>query len=159
MMSSLEEKVLGLTEKVDKLSSLVDRQEQYSRRNFILIHDVKENQNEDTDEVVTNKIKSEMDLDISPGDIDRTHRIGVPSKGKNRSIIVKFVRYMDRRSVFSNKKTLKGKNMSITESLNKIRMSALKEARNKVRYSSAWTANGKIMYKEEGDTKAKVYFD
>ena len=100
-----------------------------------------------------------MDLDISPGDIDRTHRIGVPSKGKNRSIIVKFVRYMDRRSVFSNKKTLKGKNMSITESLNKIRMSALKEARNKVRYSSAWTANGKIMYKEEGDTKAKVYFD
>ena len=33
-----------------------------------------------------------MDLEISPGDIDRTHRIGVPSKGKNRPIIVKFVR-------------------------------------------------------------------
>ena len=29
--TSLEEKVLGLTEKVDKLSSAVDRQEQYSR--------------------------------------------------------------------------------------------------------------------------------
>ena len=61
MINSLEEKVLGLTEKVDKLSSLVDRQEQYSRRNCILIHGVKENQNEDTDEVVINKIKSEMD--------------------------------------------------------------------------------------------------
>ena len=36
-----------------------------------------------------------MDLEISPGDIDRTHRIGVPSKG--RPIIVKFVRCMDRR--------------------------------------------------------------
>ena len=98
-----------------------------------------------------------MDLEISPGDIDRTHKIGVPSKG--RPIIVKFVRYMDRRHVFTNKTRLKWKNMSITESLTKIRMSALKEARNKFGYSSVWTADGMIIYKEEGDTKAKIYFD
>ena len=48
MMNSFEEKVLGLTEKVDKLSSLVDRQEQYSRRNCILIHDVNKNLSEGT---------------------------------------------------------------------------------------------------------------
>ena len=42
MINSLEEYVLRLTEKVDKHSSLVDRQEQYSRRNCILIHGVKE---------------------------------------------------------------------------------------------------------------------
>ena len=102
MINSSEEKVLGLTEKDDKLPSLFDRQDQYSRRNCILIHGVKEIQNEDTNEVVINKIKSEMDLDISPGDIDRTHRIGVPTKGKNRPVIVKFVRYMDRRRVFTN---------------------------------------------------------
>ena len=113
MINSLEEKVLGLTEKVGKLSFLVDREEQYSRRNCIFIHGVKENQNEDTDEVVINKTKSEMD---------------VPSKSKNRPIIVKFVRYMDSRHVFSNKKRLKEKNMSITESLTKFRMIALKEA-------------------------------
>ena len=69
-----------------------------------------------------------MDLDTTPRDIDRTHRIGIRSKGKNRPIIVKFVRYMDRRRVFTNKKRLKRKSMSITESLTKIRMSALKEA-------------------------------
>ena len=46
-----------------------------------------------------------MDLETSPGDIDRTHKIGVPSKG--RPIIVKFVRYMDRRHVFTNKTRLK----------------------------------------------------
>ena len=54
-MNGLEEKVYGLTEKVDKLSSLVDRQEQYSRRNCIFIHGVQENQNEGTD---LNRIKS-----------------------------------------------------------------------------------------------------
>ena len=77
MINSLEEKVLGLTEKVDKLSSLVDKQEQYSRRNCILIHGVKKNQNEDTDEVVVNKLKSEMNIEIFSGNIDRTHRIGL----------------------------------------------------------------------------------
>ena len=67
---------------VDKLSSLVDRQEQYSRRNCILIHSVKKNQNEDTDKVVVNKIKSTMDLESSSGYIYRKQRIGVLSKGK-----------------------------------------------------------------------------
>ena len=38
-------------------------------------------------------------------------------------------------------------------------MSALKEARSKFWYSSVWTANWKIIYKDEGDTKAKVYFN
>ena len=158
-VNSLEEKVLGLTEKVDKLSSLIDRQEQYPKRDCILIHGVKENQYEDTDEVVVSKIKNEMDLEISPRDIDRTNRIGVPSKGKNRPIIVKLVRYMERRHVFTNKKRLERKNISISKSLTKIRMNALKEARNKFGYSSVWTSDGKIMYKEESNTKAKIYFD
>ena len=83
MINCLEEKVLGLAEKVDKVSSLVERQEQYSRRNYIL-----------------NKIKCEMDLDISPGDIDHTNRIGVPSKGENRPI--RYVRYMDSMREFTN---------------------------------------------------------
>ena len=49
--------------------------------------------------------------------------------------------------------------MSITDSLTKIRMSALKETRNKFGFSSVWTADGKILYDQEGDTKTKVYFD
>ena len=159
MINSLEEKVLGLTEKVDKLSSLVDGQEQYSRRNCILILGVKENQSEGTDEVVVNKINNEMDLEISPRDIDCTHRIGVPSKGRNKPVMVKFERCIDRRWVFTNKRRLKGKNMSITECLTKIRVSALKEARHKFGYSSVWTAGGKIMYKDKGNTKPTVCFD
>ena len=100
MITSLEVKNLELTEKVDKLSFLVDRQKQYSRIICILIYGVKKNPNEDTDEVVVNNIKSEMDLEISPGDIDRTYRIGVPSKGKNRAIINNFERQYTLQSVF-----------------------------------------------------------
>ena len=42
-----------------------------------------------------------MDLDISSADSHRKHRKGVPSKGKNRPIIVKVVRYVGRRHVFT----------------------------------------------------------
>ena len=66
---------------------------------------------------------------------------------------------MDGRRVRSNKKKLKEKNMSITNSLTKIRMSSLKEARNKFGYTSVWTTDGKIMYKDEGNAKFKFYFD
>ena len=45
-------------------------------------------------------------------------------KGKSRPIIVKFVKYEDRRRVFTNIKRLKGKNMSITKKFTKIRRSA-----------------------------------
>ena len=100
-----------------------------------------------------------MDLKSLPRDIDCTHRIGVLNKGKNRPIIIKFGRYMDWKCIFSNKKRLKGKNMSITESLRKIEMSGLKKARSKFGYSSVWTADRRTMYKVEGNTKAKVYFD
>ena len=60
--------------------------------------------------------------------------------------------------IYQQKETVR-KNVSVTESLFKIRMSALKEASNKVGHSSIWTLDGKIMYKEECNTKAKVYFD
>ena len=94
---------------------MVDRQEQYSWRNCIVVHGVKKNQNKYTKKVVVKKIKSEMNLDISPGDTDCTHRIGVLNEDKNRPIIVKFVRYMDRRQVFTNKKRLTGQDITITK--------------------------------------------
>ena len=65
---------------------------------------MKEKLNRDTNEVVVNKIKRDMDLEISPGDIDHTHRTDVPSKDKNRPIIVKFVRYLDKKRAFTNKR-------------------------------------------------------
>ena len=48
----LKNKVKGLNEKVETMDRSLDRHEQYSRRNCLLIYGVKENEREDTDEVV-----------------------------------------------------------------------------------------------------------
>ena len=119
MIYSLEDKVLGFTEKDGKLSLLVKREKQCSKRSCILIHGVKENQKEDADEIVANKIKSQVNLEIySRRDNDCTNRTDVSSKGENGSIVIKFVRYMDWSREFTNKKLKRGKDISITERLN-----------------------------------------
>ena len=109
------------------------RQEQYSSRNCILIHGLKEEQNESTDDRVLELFREELHEDISLVDLDRTHRIGKKrhSNSKPRLVIVKFAWYNIREKVFKSKKRLKEKNISITENLTGYRMSVLSEAREK----------------------------
>ena len=118
LIIKLQTQVTELTDKVSNLSVQVDKQEQYSRRNCLLIHDVEENRNEDTNTLSICIIKEHLGLDIQPSDIDGTHRIGNKNKAckKGRAIIIKFARYNTRKKVSMNKKRLKG-HMSVTKSL------------------------------------------
>ena len=47
LIVQLQTQVTELTDKVSNLSVQVDKQEQYSRRNCLLIHGIEENRNED----------------------------------------------------------------------------------------------------------------
>ena len=126
----LQEPVSFLENKNGETEQQIDRQEQYSRRNCLLIHGIKERRHEVTDELVIQTIKSEIDIDTNVKDIDQTHRIGPKTENSCQPMIVKFARYSERRKLFSSKKRLKGKNFSITESLAKLRMSKLRVARD-----------------------------
>ena len=114
--------------------------------------------NEDTDKLVLNIIKNDLEIDLTEVAIDRTHRIGDPKKKKKlRPMIMKFVRYYDQKEVFSKKKHLKGKGISITESLTSFRMKKLKEAQEKYGFKNVWTIDGPIMFKDAND-KPSVYY-
>ena len=91
-------------------------------------------------------------------DLDRTHRTGKVNNGKSRTIIVKFVRYNVRKKIFHNKRKLKGKNTSITESLTMLRVKKLNEARDLYDRNNVWTYDGRIMVKDENN-KISVYYD
>ena len=61
-----------------------------------------------------------MNQKIKPKDFDRSHRLGNPKKSikaKPQPIIVKYVRYNTRNIIYRNKNVLKGKQISVTESL------------------------------------------
>ena len=158
-INKLKEEVSTLSERLDKAEERIDNHEQYSRRNCLLLHGIEETNNEDTDKLVLDVINKDLNIDMNVSAIERTHRIGNPKekKKKSRPIIVKFVRYYDRKSVFVNKKRLKGKGVSVTESLTKFRMGKLKDAKEIHGFSNVWTIDGKIMFKGEND-KPEVYY-
>ena len=124
------------------------------------MHDTEERRHEVTDELVIQTIKSEMDINIDVKVIDQTHRIGAKTESKRRPIIVKFARYSERHKVFNSKKRLKGRNLSITESLTKLRMSKLRAARYEYGFRNVWTFDEEILYKVDDtpDSKPAVYY-
>lgn len=148
-ITQLEERVKKLEKEKKDVCDNIDEMEQYSRRNCLLLHGVRENSNEDTDDIVVKTISENLDIDIQKEDLDRTHRIGKGNRadGKARPIIIKFARYNVRRNVYSNKKKLKGKSLLITESLTKARVTLLKQAQTRYGVENVWTSDGRILHK------------
>ena len=99
-----------LESKVADMEALIDRQNQYSRRNCLRLSGVSETQGENTDTTVT-KILSAIGANISIDEIDRSHRLGKPRKSPSssqaqsrnplpRDIIIKFTSYRARQKVY-----------------------------------------------------------
>ena len=92
------------------MDAVVDRQEQYLRRNCLLVHRIVQETVEDKDERII----------IKPDDIDGSNSLDKcksSKSAKSRPIIVKFVRYNTRNRIYRNKKKLKGTGISVVESL------------------------------------------
>ena len=113
-----------MSKELEVLKNSLNRQQQYSRRNFILFHRISQQKGEDTDGQTLKIIREEFGEIGRKSDLDRTYRIGAfkEDKSKCRPIIVKFSRYNVRDKVFKNKKKLKGKGSSTTESLAALKM-------------------------------------
>ena len=75
-IAELKSIINSLNVKVDKADRALDRQEQYSRRSCLLIHGIDEGNQENTNEVVINVLKKEMNEEITHLDIDRSHYLG-----------------------------------------------------------------------------------
>ena len=77
-----------MAQRIDKLENLVDRQEQYSRRNCLLVHEIAETNKENTDGLVRKTLNEKLGINITKNETDRSHRISRKTHGqKPRSII------------------------------------------------------------------------
>ena len=57
-------------------SNTEDTQQQYSRKNCLLLHDNEETKGEDTDNIVLEVLNNYMNLNILKTTLDHSHRIG-----------------------------------------------------------------------------------
>ena len=95
-----------------------------------------------------------------PEDIDSSHRLGNPKKSikaKPRPIIVKFARYNTRNSIYRNKNLLKGKGISVTETLTAKRFKMLEKARELHGFVNVWSQDGKIMFFDKTINKVNLF--
>ena len=142
-ISEVEKKVNSLE---SKLGDSVDELEQYSRRNCLLLHGVRELEGENKNDIIMKTMKEEIDIDIRQQDLDQKHRFGntkVCKEGKSRPIIIKFSRYYVHSAVDKKKKKV-----LITERLTAKRVGLLQEAQGKYRLRNIWTTDGRNLYKE-----------
>ena len=161
-IAELKEDLTSLKEKFFQVDKTLDRQEQYSRRNCLLVHGLEEKNNEDTDQEIINITKNDLAEEITIHDIDRTHRLGKRKLDNNvpRPIIVKFTRYNVRNRIFKTEKKLKGKAVSITKSLTKRRVVELKKAREMYGFNNVWSQDGKIVFSDVNDrNKVNVFYN
>ena len=144
-----------LNEKVSKMSKQIDEQEQRSRNECLLIHGIEERDDDNTDSIAIQIITHELGVELTLDEIQRSHRVGPKNQRRNtrssnprpRPIIVRFSNWRKRREVFSVKKKLKGKGISITENLTKYRYDLLKEAIEMYGKGNVWTIDGRITTK------------
>ena len=130
IIKSLSKKTSEMAQRIDTLVNLIDRQEQYLRRNCILVHGILGTNDENTDDLVLKTINDKLDVNITEGEIDRSHGIDTKKDGRRpRPIIVKLMSYNTREKVFAGKRKLKGTRVSITENLTAKRMEQLNKTR------------------------------
>ena len=158
-LEEIKEVNMKLSEKLDKMESLIDNQEQYSRRNSLRFTVQKEEKlNEDTDEIVMETLHQMGVKGVTAADIDRSHRVG--KKGKNgRQILCKFKSYKTRAAVFSAKKSTPN-NVYISEDLTAKKSYLLFKARLLKRdgkLKQCWSFDGRIYVKMINELTQVVY--
>lgn len=155
-----------LEKKIKVLEDKQEEQEQYSRRNCLLIHGIEEDDDEDTTQLAINTFINRLELnDIRAIDIDRSHRLGrkkISPDGdgrpsRPRPVIIKFCSYTVRESVYSAKYKLKKSNILITESLTTSRLELLKKTKSHKKVSKAWTMDGRVACCLHSNPKKKIY--
>ena len=152
VVETLQNENKELKAKILSARQVADNNEQKSRTQCLLIHGIEESDEENTDQICLSVIAKDVGVDISIGDIARSHRTG-PKKSqttrrtKPRPIIVRFTCIRKRMEVFYNKKNLRGNKAVITESLTAMRLELLNKAKTKYGYRNVWTSEGRIFTK------------
>ena len=137
------------------LQFLIDRQEQYSRKNSIRIRGVREEMGEDIEKVTLETLKKELDLDMEHSEIDIVHRVGPRDDNKPKSILVKFLCHKSKENVMRHTKN--ATHITITEDL----APGIKRIFNEVSLNrrflnieSVWTIDGRSKYRYSNNTRS-----
>lgn len=125
-------------EKLVSISMRVIANERYLKKNNIIVHGILENSPEDIVEVTIGKLNALLGVKLLVNDINNIYRIGKSINGKPRPILVQFISFLKKQSLYVNIGNLKNYGVAVSNDLIKedynIRkelLTHLKQARQK----------------------------
>ena len=102
-LDKMKRKIETINKKNKNLENLLEAQEQYSRKNCLLIYGLPAEVNENMDKTVIKFLEINLGINITEKDLDRSYRLSRP----NSPIIVKFRSHNLKTLIFSCKKQAK----------------------------------------------------
>ena len=130
---------------ISLLSTECDTLEMRSRRKMLLLHGVPEREDENTVDVVTDVLKSQVHLKhFEASGLSRAHRMGRAGE-RPRPVVVKFRSCEMRDEAWFGKTSLKGSGVTISEFLTSRRHRLFKAVRMRLGVSKCWTREGRIV--------------
>lgn len=137
------------------LSKLYDHQEMRSRQKILLVHGVQEEKQENTGKVLMHHFQKYF-KDSHIDHIKQCHRIGRLVADKPRPILVKFVDLTLKNKIWSNKSSLKGTGITLSEFLTKGRHDLFMAARKLLGLNKCWTHNGSVFILNSDGAKQQI---
>lgn len=157
---SLRSDVSIIKKSVTVLQQQTQKLELQNNSHFLIINGIKEENNQDLYDILTQLFKNKLSLDINKSNLSYLYRMGKKidstrkANGAARPIAVKFCQKWARDLVFNKKRLLKGSGIVIVEMLTSENISLFKKVRAMMG-KSAWTFNG-VVYVESASGKKQI---
>lgn len=127
----LSETIKTQASEIERLTNAVEHLERYSRRENVVLFNIKEDENEDVKTDVVRLFNQCVKTKAwSKDDLQRAHRLGKKTEGRSRPIIVRFLRSADQQSVRSAWKEFKEMDISVADDLTMAQRKELREIKN-----------------------------
>ena len=159
-MELICESNIDVMSKVKELEEKLEKQEQYSRRNCLLLYGVPTQPEENTDAVIKFFFWEKLQIEIYDEDIDRSHKLPsyctASNSPRHSPNIIEFQSHNFQNFICFSKKRLKGSSFYLTESLTSTRMGCVKnvEELRKQNIIFHWTIDGNLYYLKSGTNRS-----
>ena len=161
-IDTLEAKVSALEKNLRVQDTLLDDQEQYSRRDNVMIWlPEKETREDDTDTIVM-AVAAKMNVPMKLEEISRSHRVGKPSPDKPRAIICRFLNWRVKHRFMKARATLKTTKIYVSEDLTRVKSHLFfltRQKQKEKKCAQCWTFDGKIFLKLTIESQPMIVFD
>lgn len=145
-----------LQQQITELSNQVDNIEMRHRKKILLLNGVAEKPGENIPLTVLDILQKHLGMELTSSAISKAYRLGSPTNGKIRPIVLRLSSYEQRADVWRTKTKLKGTSFVLSEYLTKQRKSLFLKARSHFNIRNVCSIGGTIMVKLPNGSRYKI---